>query len=70
MVWERGCGSGTASIGAYLAWKNKMGVTAQIKQPGGTMKVLANYGDRDEIVSLKIEGTVGIVAQGKAFIEV
>jgi len=68
MIWERGCGSGTASLGAYLAWKNKRGVVALIKQPGGMIKVMANC-YKEELASLKIEGTVGIVAEGKAFIE-
>ncbi|MFJ8260149.1 diaminopimelate epimerase [Peribacillus asahii] len=69
MIWERGCGSGTASIGAYLAWKNKGEIVAKIRQPGGTMNVVANCHE-GELISLKIEGFVGIVAQGKAFIDV
>ncbi|GLI06849.1 histidine racemase CntK [Paenibacillus tyrfis] len=69
MVWERGCGSGTASLGAYLAWKNKGAVAAQIRQPGGTIRVTADW-DQEELTSLAIEGSVGIVAQGKAFIEI
>ncbi|WP_299088702.1 diaminopimelate epimerase [uncultured Metabacillus sp.] len=69
MIWERGCGSGTASIGAYLAWKKKGEIVAKIKQPGGTINVFATY-DIEEITSLSIEGAVGIVAQGKAFIDV
>lgn len=67
MIWERGCGSGTASIGAYLAWKNKEEIVAQIKQPGGTINVVANCLD-EELTNLRIEGSVGIVAKGKAFI--
>lgn len=69
LIWERGCGSGTASLGAYLAFKNKGEVVAKIKQPGGTIHVVANYHE-EELTSLKIEGSVGIVAQGKAFIDV
>ncbi|MBD0381841.1 diaminopimelate epimerase [Paenibacillus sedimenti] len=69
MVWERGCGSGTASLGAYLAWKNKGAVAMPIKQPGGMIHVTADC-DQDEVTRLNIEGTVGIVAHGKAFIEV
>lgn len=67
MIWERGCGSGTASLGAYLAWKNKGEIVAKIRQPGGTINVVANC-HKEELTSLKIEGSVGIVAQGKAFI--
>ncbi|USK32091.1 diaminopimelate epimerase [Bacillus sp. F19] len=69
MIWERGCGSGTASLGAYLAWKNKGGIVAKIRQPGGTINVVAKC-QEEELTSLKIEGYVGIVAQGKAFIDV
>ena len=69
LIWERGCGSGTASLGAYLAWKNKGEVVAKIRQPGGTINVKASCYD-EELECLKIEGSVGIVAQGKAFIDV
>lgn len=68
MIWERGCGSGTASIGAYLAWKTKGAIVASIKQPGGTIRVTA-FCHNDEVSDLKIEGTVGIVAQGQAYID-
>ncbi|MDN4871840.1 diaminopimelate epimerase [Bacillus cereus] len=69
IIWERGCGSGTASLGAYLAWKNQEEVVAHVKQPGGTITVFAKF-HKEEVASLKIEGGVGIVAQGKAFITV
>ncbi|MEW9698642.1 diaminopimelate epimerase [Paenibacillus sp. SI8] len=67
MIWERGCGSGTASLGAYLSWKNKGAVAVPIRQPGGTIHVTADCYE-DKVTSLKIEGSVGIVARGKAFI--
>ncbi|WP_338533620.1 diaminopimelate epimerase [Paenibacillus peoriae] len=69
LIWERGCGSGTASLGAYLAWKNKKKIVAEVRQPGGVIKVIAEF-NRNEVASLKIEGSVAIVAQGRAFIEV
>ncbi|BAB05790.1 diaminopimelate epimerase [Halalkalibacterium halodurans] len=69
MIWERGCGSGTASLGAYLAWKNKKEIVAKIKQPGGTIQVIATC-EEEKLTSLKIEGSVSIVARGKAFIDV
>ncbi|SEF71003.1 diaminopimelate epimerase [Paenibacillus sp. UNC499MF] len=68
MIWERGCGSGTASIGAFLSWRCRGAVSAQIKQPGGAMNVTAEWAG-DEITSLLIQGSVEIVAQGKAFID-
>lgn len=69
LIWERGCGSGTASVGAYLAWKHQREVTAEIRQPGGSIHVAASCRGQ-EITSLRIGGTVGIVAQGKAYIEI
>ncbi len=69
LIWERGCGSGTASLGSYLAWKKKGEIFAKVRQPGGTINVVAKYCN-EEVESLKIEGIVGIVAQGKAFIDV
>ncbi|MFS0599333.1 diaminopimelate epimerase [Peribacillus frigoritolerans] len=68
MIWERGCGSGTASLGAYLAWKKKGEIVTNIRQPGGDIKVFATC-HGDELTSLMIEGAVQIVAQGKAFID-
>ncbi|MFD6210901.1 diaminopimelate epimerase [Peribacillus sp. NPDC060253] len=68
MIWERGCGSGTASLGAYLAWKNKGEIVTNIRQPGGDIKVFATC-HGEELTSLLIEGSVQIVAQGKAFID-
>ncbi|MEK4113437.1 diaminopimelate epimerase [Paenibacillus sp. DS2363] len=67
LIWERGCGSGTASVGAYLAWSQQRGITQYIKQPGGAIKVVAQWNGA-ELGSITIEGSVGIVAQGKAFI--
>ncbi|TYP76420.1 diaminopimelate epimerase [Paenibacillus methanolicus] len=69
LVWERGCGSGTASVGAYLAWKHGGAIAAPIRQPGGTIHVAAQC-DNGEITRLSIEGVVGIVAEGKAYVEI
>lgn len=68
MVWERGCGSGTASLGAYLAWKNNASVVTSVIQPGGTMRVAADYA-RDGLTGIRIEGTVRIVAEGRAYLQ-
>ena len=68
LIWERGCGSGTASVGAYLAWSQQRQITQCIKQPGGAIKVVAQWNGA-ELGSITIEGSVGIVAQGKAFID-
>jgi histidine racemase len=67
MVWERGCGSGTASLGAYLAWKNDTSVVTSVVQPGGTMKVAVDRA-RDVLTGIRVEGSVRIVAEGKAYL--
>ncbi|WP_339846030.1 diaminopimelate epimerase [Paenibacillus sp. FSL W7-1088] len=68
LIWERGCGSGTASVGAYLAWSRQREIVQHIKQPGGAIKVMAEWNGAD-LERITIEGSVGIVAQGKAFID-
>ncbi|PIH57591.1 diaminopimelate epimerase [Paenibacillus sp. LK1] len=68
LIWERGCGSGTASVGAYLAWSRQKEIVQHIKQPGGAIKVMAEWNGA-ELERITIEGSVGIVAQGKAFID-
>ncbi len=67
MVWERGCGSGTAAVGAYLALKRGADVDLSIRQPGGVITVRAACGD-GKIAALAIEGGVRIVAEGIAHI--
>ncbi|WP_458406992.1 hypothetical protein, partial [Anaerotignum sp.] len=37
LIWERGCGSGTSAIGAYLAMKEEKSLSISLKQPGGVM---------------------------------
>ena len=69
LIWERGCGSGTASLGAYLSCKNKGSIESSIKQPSGTIHV-STFFSEDKIKSLKIGGLVNLVAQGRAFIDV
>lgn len=68
LIWERGCGSGTSAIGAFLAVQTGKGVSLDCKQPGGTMGVEASVED-GRITSLQISGCVSIIAVGKAFIK-
>ena len=66
MVWERGCGSGTAALGAYLAHCFGKNVKVGIAQPGGTITAEADIAE-GRIINLTIEGKIMIVAEGKAF---
>jgi diaminopimelate epimerase len=67
LVWERGCGSGSAAVGAYLAAKGRGNLISQVSQPGGILEVEARW--KDETFSLlSITGTVRLVARGVAYI--
>ncbi|WP_397330898.1 diaminopimelate epimerase [Paenibacillus sp. JSM ZJ436] len=67
LVWERGCGSGAAAVGAWLARQQQRHIHTQIKQPGGTMDVWAQIENR-QITRLAIQGQVHISASGTAYI--
>ncbi|MBR3334865.1 MAG: hypothetical protein IKG23_11290 [Clostridia bacterium] len=58
MVWEHGCGSGSAAVGVAEALRNGAGeTTTEVKQPGGTIRVTA-AAENGEIVSVRISGRV------------
>jgi diaminopimelate epimerase len=67
LTWERGCGSGTAAMGAYLAWKSKSPIGANIDQPGGRIRVEADYGDNG-VGKITIRGIVKLAARGTAYL--
>ncbi|MDR3122609.1 MAG: hypothetical protein LBU16_02375 [Treponema sp.] len=67
LTWERGCGSGSAALGACLAWKNKASVSATIGQPGGSIKVNADYAEKS-FGKIAIRGKVKLVARGMAYL--
>ena len=66
-VWERGCGSGSAALGAYLAHTAGKNIIANVRQPGGVITVEANVDtDSGTITSISVEGKIEIAAYGKA----
>lgn len=67
-VWERGCGSGTAALGAYLAWRARANIQTAVAQPGGVISVRVNWSDSG-VQEIEITGRVKIAAIGEAFIE-
>ncbi|WP_010258583.1 hypothetical protein [Treponema primitia] len=67
VTWERGCGSGTAAMGAYLAWRSKSPVSANIDQGGGRITVQADYGN-NAIGKIIIRGKVKLAARGIAYL--
>jgi diaminopimelate epimerase len=66
-VWERSCGSGTASVGAHLAATAGVPVRTSVHQPGGTMHVRADHGACG-VTELRISGLVHVVAEGTAYV--
>lgn len=67
LIWERGCGSGTSAIGAYLAVKEGRSLSVSLKQPGGIMGAEVSV-ENGKIQSLHITGKVSIVAKGTAYL--
>ncbi|QNL44760.1 hypothetical protein H8790_01515 [Oscillibacter hominis] len=56
-VWERGCGSGSAAIGCYLAQRTGAPYTVALRQPGGIIEVRAGWKD-GRVDTLTITGEV------------
>ena len=67
LIWERGCGSGTSAVGAYLAMKAGKSLSVSLKQPGGIMGAEVSM-ENGKIISLHITGKVSIVAKGTAYL--
>ena len=67
LTWERGCGSGTAAIGAFLAHSASGTIGADITQPGGVISVKAGY-DQERMMKTAITGQVRLVARGVAYL--
>lgn len=67
LIWERGCGSGTSAIGAYLAAREGKSLSVNLQQPGGVMGAEVVY-ENETMQSLQITGKVSIVARGTAYL--
>lgn len=61
-VWESGCGSGSAALGAYLAFQSGGDCAAELRQPGGTIAVCAGWNE-GRISALTITGHVALLEQ-------
>ena len=62
-VWENSCGSGTAAIGAYLAYSKKGKVQLELKQPWENTRICVSAACSGEKVSrLEISGRVMVEA--------
>ena len=67
-VWERGCGSGSAAIGAWLTQVRGQDQCVSLRQPGGAIQVATRL-EEGMITSLTITGTVLIGAEKRARVE-
>lgn len=66
-VWERGCGSGTAALGSWMAACDGASIRACVRQPGGEIAVDAEFSE-GRVSRLSITGDVRIVARGVAYL--
>lgn len=67
-VWERGCGSGTAAVGAWRAARARGDVALRVEQPGGAIAVRAEWSG-ERVRRIEISGRVKLAALGEAFID-
>jgi len=67
IVWERSCGSGTTAIGIYTAYQSNQEIDMEVKQPGGTMRIKAEWKDK-EVVAVYLTGEVYLVAEGVLYV--
>lgn len=66
LVWERGCGSGSSAVGAYIAHTARADASVDLRFPGGILRASATY--ESVVTSLAVEGVVSIRATGRAYI--
>lgn len=66
-VWERGCGSGTAALGCWLARRAGATFRGAIRQPGGEIAVTAELRG-GEIARVEISGQTRVTAEGTAYL--
>ena len=67
-VWESGCGSGSAALGAYAALQAQRDVFLKIAQPGGVIGVRAAF-ENGGVSAIEIQGSVRLAVEGEAFID-
>ncbi len=61
-VWERGCASGTAALGAWLALTNGPGEVS-LRLPGGIMTARTSC-EGGKLTALSVSGGLRVVAEG------
>ena len=64
-VWERGCGSGTAALGAYAAARSGRDAALAVSQSGGTINVRAAW-ENGAVRRIEISGRVTLEETGES----
>lgn len=68
LVWEQGCGSGSAAVGAVLAHEARGPVEVRVLQPGGVIAVRADFRD-GKASDIVIATRVRLAARGVAYVD-
>jgi len=55
LVWEQGCGSGSAAYGVYCAFGQRRSVSVGVRQPGGVITAAVGW-EKDRVTGLAITG--------------
>ena len=64
VIYEHGCGSGSAALASVISMKNRKNMDVEINQPGGKLYVSTNY-DNSILKESILKGRVQIVAEGQ-----
>lgn len=67
LIWERGCGSGSAAVGAVMAAKAQNFISSEVSQPGGVISVTADY-LKGRVSTITIGCSIKMAARGVAYI--
>lgn len=67
LIWERGCGSGTAAVGAVHSYNSQKNIELIVNQPGGSLEVITQWCE-NSVDNIYIKGVVDIVAEGILYI--
>ncbi|WP_343184363.1 hypothetical protein [Anoxynatronum sibiricum] len=62
LIWERGCGSGTAAVGVALAVETRQTIRKTIFQPGGSLEIAVEW--ENGVKQIELDGEVAVVATG------
>lgn len=66
LIWERGCGSGTAAVGVALAMEAQQTLQKTIFQPGGALEITVEW--EAGVKRIELDGEVAVVAMGTLFL--